>query len=76
MDGLFEGLGKLLGTFKDPTQVVLLLVCLAEGFGLYRLVKFLTDNYKTSIENDLRNAQALEGVQRILEKVVANGGKS
>ncbi len=35
MDALLEALAKLLGVFKDPTQVVLLLVCVAEGWFIW-----------------------------------------
>ena len=73
MDAIFGAIAKLLGAFTEPVQVVLLLMVILEGVGLYLAWVFFTSNYKSSIENDLRNAQALEGVQRALEKVNANG---
>lgn len=73
MDAIFSGISALLGKFTDPTQIVLLLVSMSEGFAIYKLVAFLMQNYKESIQNDLRNAQAIEGVLKFLEKGIPNG---
>ena len=73
MDALLEAIGKLFLVFKDPVNVILLLLCSVSVFGNYKMVMFFLSNYKESVANDLRNAQALEGVQKTLEKVLSNG---
>lgn len=37
MDALLGSLGNLLAVFKDPVNVVLLLVCVSEGYFIYVL---------------------------------------
>lgn len=39
MDSLLTSLGNLLAVFKDPVNVVLLLVCVAEGYFIFVLRK-------------------------------------
>lgn len=73
MDGLFEAIGKLLGVFKDPVNVILLLVASVEGVAIWKLIALIVENWKIGIQNDGNNAKALEGVQRILEKRFGDG---
>jgi hypothetical protein len=68
MDSLFEAIGKLFGVFKDPVNVLLLLFAALEAFVIYKFVQFFFATYKESIQNDLRNTQALEGVKQALER--------
>jgi hypothetical protein len=68
MDSFFEAIGKLLGVFKEPTQVVLLLVALAEGFGIYKLARFIFDQIEKDRERDLNLAKAMEGLTAIIKE--------
>lgn len=76
MDALLEAIAKLLGTFKDPVQVVLLLVCLAEGFGLYKIIRFLLDRADKDMEARVKVATAMEGLTDIIKEKMANGKSS
>jgi hypothetical protein len=70
MDYLFEAIGQLLSNFKDPVQIVLLLVCFAEGFFLYWLVKVLRaedrEDKEKIVEALNNNTEALNGVKNVL----------
>ena len=72
MDSLFESIGKLLGVFKDPTQVVLLLLCFAEGFAIYKLVRFFLDRIDKDLEARIKFSTALEGLTEIIKEKVGD----
>lgn len=71
MDALFEALGKLLSVFKDPVNVILLFVCLAEGFGLYKIVRFIMDRSERDLEARVKLATAMEGLTAIIKEKIA-----
>lgn len=73
MDDILKALAHLLGVFTEPIQVVLIFIIAGLSVALYMLAKFILGSYKEGIQNDLRNAQALEGVRAVLEKVATNG---
>jgi hypothetical protein len=50
MDDLLKAVANLLGTFKDPTQVLLLLVALGESFIIWRFVRWLMERNEKDIE--------------------------
>ncbi len=72
MDSLLEAIGKLFGVFKDPTQVVLLLVCIAEGWFIWTIRKEDREDKKSVVE-------ALKAVNDTLGRIgnflSANTGK-
>ena len=70
MDALFDALAKLLAVFKDPTQVVLLFVCISEGYGIYRLVRFMLDRADKDLEARVKLATALEGLTGIIKEKI------
>ena len=67
MDALLESVGRLLGTFKDPVQVLLLLICFAEGFALYKLASIFIVGHQAQIESRLKMASALEALKDMIE---------
>lgn len=68
MDALLESIGKLFGIFKDPVNVLLLLIVLGEAFGIYRLSKFIMDRYDADIKSRSDLATAINGFTRQLEE--------
>lgn len=73
MDALLEALAKLLGVFKDPAQVVLLLVAVAEGFALYKLVRVLLTSWEAAIVSREKMADALDGLNATIKESLKNG---
>lgn len=71
MDALLESIGRLLGVFKDPTQVILLLVAIAEGFAIYKLVRFFLDRTDKDLEARVKLATAMEGLTAIIKEKIA-----
>ena len=69
MDALLEAVARLLGTFKDPVQVVLLLMCFALSFALYKLARFMMDSYEAQINSRVQLANALDGLTSIIKEV-------
>ena len=63
MDALLDALAKLLGTFKDTTQIVLLLMCIAEGYFIYVMRKENREDIGKMTEALKANAEALNGVK-------------
>ena len=59
----------MLGVFKDPTQVVLLLIAAAEGFAIYKLVRFFLDRTDRDLEARVKLATAMEGLTAIIKEV-------
>ena len=68
MDALFESVGRLLGVFKDPVNVILLLVALVEGFFLYKMVSFLQQRFDKDIESRTLLATALNGLTKAIKR--------
>lgn len=62
MDALLEAFARLIGTFKDPVNVVFLLVCAAEAAIIYKFSKFLMDRYSQDIESRAKMASVLEQI--------------
>ena len=60
MDELLKAVANLLGTFKDPTQVLLLLVALGEAFIIWRGVRWMMERNEKDIEARLSLATALQ----------------
>lgn len=75
MDALLESLGKLLGVFKDPTQVLLLLVATAEGFAIYKIMRWIFDRMDRDLEARTKLATAMEGLTDIIKEKIGNGTK-
>ena len=73
MDALLASLGKLFGVFTDPAQVVLLLIALAEGFAIYKLVSFFLERTEKDMESRVKLATALEGLTAIIKEKIGNG---
>lgn len=71
MDALLEAIGRLLGVFKDPTQVLLLLICFAEGFAIYKLVRFFLDRTDKDMDARVKLATAMEGLTDIIKEKIA-----
>ena len=67
MDELLGSIGRLFSTFKDPVQVLLLLICFAEGFALYKLASIFITSHQAQIESRLKMAAALEGLKDMIE---------
>ena len=67
MDALLESIGKLLGVFKDPVNVILLLLCLAEGWVIYRFGRFMMERYDKDIESRLKSAESFDGLTKAIE---------
>ena len=67
MDALLESIGKLFGAFKDPVQIVLLLICFAEGWALYKLASIFITSHQAQIESRLKMASALEALKDMIE---------
>ena len=70
MDALLESLGKLLGTFKDPVQVVLLFVVAGLSFVCWKLVRFIMDTYERGIASDIKMTQALEVLSTAIKEKI------
>ena len=68
MDALIESVGRLLGMFKDPVNVILLLVALVEGFFLYKMVSFLQQRFDKDIESRTLLATALNGLTKAIKR--------
>lgn len=68
MDALLESIGRLFGAFKDPVQIILLLICLAEGFGIYKLVRFFLDRTDKDMDARVKLATAMEGLTAIIKE--------
>ena len=68
MDALFESIGKLFLVFKDPVNVILLLVAIVEGFFLYKMVSFLQQRFDKDIESRTLLATALNGLTRAIKR--------
>lgn len=72
MDALLAELARLLGVFRDPVNVVLLLVSIAEGAAIYRLVRFFMDRSDKDLEGRIKLATALEGLEEIIREKLSN----
>ena len=70
MDALLESVGRLLGTFKDPVQVLLLLICFAEGFALYKLASIFITGHNAQVESRLKMAAALEALTDMIKEKI------
>jgi hypothetical protein len=68
MDALLEALGRLLGVFKDPLQVFMFLIIVAEGFGIYKLTRFFLDRTDKDMEARVKLATAMEGLTAIIKE--------
>ena len=60
MDALLEALAKLLGVFKEPVQVVFLLVIAGLSVFSWKMVRFVMDTYERGIASDIKMTNALE----------------
>ena len=70
MDALLAAIGKLFAVFTDPVQIVLLFVAMAEGFAIYKLVRFFLDRTDKDMEARVKLATALEGLSAIIKEKV------
>lgn len=68
MDALLEALARLLSTFKDPVQVVLLFVVAGLSVFCWKLVKFIMDTYERGIASDIKMTGALENLVTALKE--------
>lgn len=73
MDELAAAIGKLLGVFKDPVNVILLLLVIGEGFGIWKLVRFLMDRYEADVKSRADLAAAIQGFTKQLGEIEDNG---
>ena len=62
MDALLASLGKLLGAFTQPVQIVLLFMIAGLAAFCWRLVKFIMDTYERGIASDIKMTTALENL--------------
>lgn len=67
MDSLLSALGKLLGVFTEPVQVVLLLVVFALAFALYKVAMFLASRWEDSIKAQQGMAESLRGLTELIK---------
>lgn len=67
MDALLESLGKLLGVFTQPVDVVLLLVTFALSFSLYKVAMFLASRWEDSIKAQQGMAESLRGLTELIK---------
>ena len=70
MDALLAAIGKLFAVFTDPVQIVLLFVAMAEGFAIYKLVRFFLDRTDKDMEARVKLATALEGLSAIIKEKI------
>lgn len=72
MDALIGALAKMLGTFTDPVNVVLLLFCVAEGW-------FIIMSRREDRGDRLQMIEALKGVtdamNNVKQVIAANTGR-
>jgi len=68
MDELLAAIGKLFGIFKDPVNVLLLLIVCGEAFGLWKMAKFVMDRYDADIKSRSDLATAINGFTKQLEE--------
>lgn len=68
MDALLTALAKLLGTFIEPTQVVLLFVVAGLSFVCWKFARFFMDTYERSIASDIKMTSALEGLAEAVKE--------
>ena len=68
MDALLESIGKLFLVFKDPVNVILLILALVEGFFIYKFVLFLQDRYDKDIASRASLATALSGLTKAIKR--------
>ena len=76
MDAIFSSIGSLLGAFKDPTQIVLLLVAIAEGVIIYKLGIFFFTRYQDDIESRLKAATAFDNLAKGIDKLSERVGNA
>lgn len=69
VDALFEAVGKLLGVFKDPVNVILLLVVVAEGVIIWKGLTFYLGWVKSQTEADLKMSSSLDGLTKLVERI-------
>jgi hypothetical protein len=69
MDALLESLGRLLGIFKEPVQVLMLLVIVSQAFGIYKLVVFFLDRTDKDMEARVKLATSLDGLADIIDRL-------
>jgi hypothetical protein len=68
MDALLEAIGNLFKVFKDPLQVFMLLIIIAEGVGIWKLVRFFLDRTDKDMEARVKLATAMEGLTDIIKE--------
>lgn len=69
MDDLLSAIGRLFGIFKDPVNVLLLLIVLGEAFGIWKLAKFIMDRYDADIKSRADLASAIQGFTKQLDGI-------
>ena len=68
MDALFESIGRLLGVFRDPVNVLLLLGLAGLGYWNTRLTQFIMQRYDKDIESRASLATALNGLTKAIKR--------
>ena len=68
MDALLESIGRLFGVFKDPVNVILLLLAMVEGFFLYKFVQFWQSSHLKEIDSRVALATALNGLTKAIKR--------
>ena len=68
MDPIWAQVARLFGVFTEPVQVVLLLIAGAEGFAIYKLVRFFLDRTDRDLEARVKLATAMEGLTAIIKE--------
>ena len=69
MDALLEAIGKLLGNFKDNTQIVLLLVCFAQGYFIYSMRKEHREDIGKFADAAKSWADAVNGLKNLIAAI-------
>lgn len=76
MDALLEAIAKLFLVFKDPVNVVLLLVAATSLYANYYLVRFLMNSWEAGIESRMKMSASLDGLATIIKESLKNGKTS
>lgn len=69
MDALLEAVAKLFLVFKDPVNVILLLVAASSLFANYYIVRFLLNSWEAAIESRLKLSASLDGLTDIIKEL-------
>lgn len=72
MEALLEAIAKLFGVFKDPVNVILLLLVCGLSFSLYKAMKFIADRYDADIKSRSDFAAALNNFTQRLGNIEDN----